>query len=190
MKENQITIKQLCTAGGISKQGIYRNIRSGKLTFKDGAADVLKLLAEWNAKRDYAHADRLGPVLRKIIESRGLELPAAAKPKPPSAAKEPAVDASGVPAHLSAEMRKFWRRVVSEYELEADALLILRTACESFDRAQRARLLIAKEGMVLGNRCHPAINIEQTSQRIFLVAMRQLGLDIDPPGPIGRPPGR
>ena len=191
MKRTQITVTELCTAGGITKQAVYKAIRSGKVTFKDGEADVLKLLAEWEAKRDHARSDRLGPVLRRIIESRGLEIPAAAKPKPSSASKEPAaVDTNGAPSHLSAEMRKFWRLVVSEYELESDALLILRTACESFDRAQEARTLIAKEGMVLVNRPHPAINIEQQSQRVFLAAMRQLGLDIDPPGPVGRPPSR
>jgi phage terminase small subunit len=191
MKRTRITVNELCTAGGITKQAVYQSIRGGKLTFKDGAADVLKLLAEWNAKRDYARPDRLGPVLLKIIASRGLEMPAAVKTKPSSASKEPAVvNASGAPDHLSVEMRRFWRRVVSEYELESDALLILRTACESFDRAQEARILIAKEGMVLVNRPHPAINIEQQSQRVFLSAMRQLGLDIDSPGPVGRPPGR
>lgn len=101
MKRTQITVTELCTAGGITKQAVYKVIRSGKLTFKDGGADVLKLLAEWEAKRDHARADRLGPVLRKIIESRGLEIPAAVKPKPPSAGKEPAaVDASGSPVSL------------------------------------------------------------------------------------------
>lgn len=84
-------------------------------------------------------------------------------------------------------MREFWRRVVSDYELPSDALLILRTAAEAWDRAQQARLEIAQDGLVLNGRRHPAVDIEAQSQSLFLRAMKQLGLDIEPPGPIGRP---
>lgn len=101
--------------------------------------------------------------------------------------------------HLSVESKKFWRRIASEYELTQDAALLLRSALENWDRAQSARVLIAKEGMVLGgeNSCgecgrtgsrrHPAIDIEKQCYGLFQRFMRQLGLDIVPPGPTGRP---
>ena len=87
-------------------------------------------------------------------------------------------------------MKRFWRRAVSEFELESDALLILRTACEAWDRAQQARVAIAKDGLTVNNRRNPCIDIEAQSQSLFLRAMRQLGLDIEPTGPVGRPVGR
>jgi hypothetical protein len=87
-------------------------------------------------------------------------------------------------------MKEFWRKVNDEYELESDALLILRTACEQFDRAQQAREDIAKNGFSIGNRVNPALAVEKVAVGLFLRSVRQLGLDIVAPGPIGRPPGR
>jgi hypothetical protein len=84
-------------------------------------------------------------------------------------------------------MRAFWKRTLEEFELEADALLILRTACECFDRAQQAREAIAKDGLVSAGKLHPAVGVEKQAYGLFLRAMRQLGLDIEAPNPIGRP---
>lgn len=94
------------------------------------------------------------------------------------------------PSHLSLEMRKFWGQVVKEYELEVEALLTLRAACENWDRAQQARELVTKEGLVLSGHRHPAIDIEKQCYGLFLRSVRALGLDVVQPGPIGRPPGR
>jgi phage terminase small subunit len=93
-------------------------------------------------------------------------------------------------SHLSVEMRKFWAEVVGEYELEAEALLTLQVAAEAWDRAQQARELVTKEGLVLANRRHPALETERQCHATFLKAIRALGLDIVAPGPIGRPPGK
>jgi hypothetical protein len=87
-------------------------------------------------------------------------------------------------------MRKFWAEVVGEYELEAEALLTLRAACENWDRAQQARELVNQDGLVLNGKRHPAVDIEKQAYGLFLRSIRQLGLDIVAPGPIGRPPGR
>ena len=87
-------------------------------------------------------------------------------------------------------MRRFWKRVTGEYDLESDARLILKTACEAYDRAAQARQLISTDGILLGMRRHPAIDVEAQSQGLFLRAMRQLGLDIEPSGPVGRPAGK
>lgn len=94
------------------------------------------------------------------------------------------------PRHLSAEMKAFWAEIMAEYELEVDARLILRAACENWDRAQQAREQIAKDGLLLDGRRHPAVDVEKQAYSLYLRAMRQLGLDVVAPGPIGRPPGR
>jgi phage terminase small subunit len=87
-------------------------------------------------------------------------------------------------------MRKFWNSVCDDYELEADALLILRVACENFDLAQQAREQVAKDGVLKDDKRHPAIDVQKQSYSLFLRALRQLGLDVVAPGPVGRPPGR
>ncbi len=190
MQTSKISVADIVKSGP-SKTAVYKAIRAGKLTFKDSKADPVRLFAEWRSKRDPSRDDKIGPALEKIIRKLGLTVPTPeAKSKQPAAAGEPAIDASGVPQHLSVEMKRFWRRAVSEFELESDALLILRTACEAWDRAQQARVAIAKDGLTVNNRRNPCIDIEAQSQSLFLRAMRQLGLDIEPTGPVGRPVGR
>lgn len=189
MKNKQVTIAEIAKTGGVSKQALYQHARSGKLTFTDGKADAVKLLLEWRAKRDPSHDDRIGPALEALMRDRGIKVPPI-RNQPATYTESAATDPNGCPLYFSAEMRQFWARVVDEYELESDALLILRTACEAWDRAQQARKAIQADGLILNGRRHPGVDIEAASQNLFLRAMRQLGLDIVGPGPIGRPPGR
>ena len=92
------------------------------------------------------------------------------------------------PEHLSAESKTTWRRIAKEYELTPDASLLLRAALENWDRAQTARELVNLEGIVIEKHRHPAIDVEKQAYGLFHRFMRQLGLDIVPPGPTGRPP--
>ena len=100
------------------------------------------------------------------------------------------------PDHLSREAKGWWRKINAEWELGADALLILRSALESFDRCDQARKLLDKEGLVILDRfeqqkAHPAATIERDSRLQMVRCWRALNLDVEPPrsGP-GRPPGR
>ena len=92
-----------------------------------------------------------------------------------------------IPKHLSPESKRTWRRVAGEYDLTPDAELLLRAALENWDRAQQSRELIAVEGLVQGGKRHPAVDVEQQAYGLFQRFMRQLGLDVIPPGPVGRP---
>ena len=95
------------------------------------------------------------------------------------------------PLHLSAEMQSFWKRITQEFELTPDAMLILRTACENWDRAQGAREQIAREGLVTADgKRHAAADVEKQAYELFLRAMHSLGLDVMPPGPSKRARGR
>lgn len=99
------------------------------------------------------------------------------------------------PAHLSAESKELWRAIVNGWALDEGGLLILRVALESFDRLNEARALVERDGAVIKDRfgnlkAHPALCTEKEARLGLLRAWRQLGLDVEPPGPIGRPPGR
>jgi len=81
------------------------------------------------------------------------------------------------PAHLSAEMKEFWREVHRDYELAPEHRGILRVACEQFDRAQAARRRIEEDGMVLDGKRHPLIGVEAKATELYLRAIRDLGLE-------------
>lgn len=91
------------------------------------------------------------------------------------------------PKHLSTESKRHWRRLAAEYELTPDAHLLLKCAFENYDRAQEARELVNRDGLVIEGKRHPGIDIEKQAYGLFQRFMRQLGLDIDPPQNVGRP---
>lgn len=86
------------------------------------------------------------------------------------------------PKHLSADSKAFWESVLKDFDLESDALMVLRATCENFDRAQGAREAIAKDGITLMGKPHPGLAIEKQAYSLFLRGMRQLGLDVAAPG--------
>lgn len=98
------------------------------------------------------------------------------------------------PKHLSDEAKSIWRQVVAGWEIDEAGLLVLRQALEAFDRLNQARELIDREGIVVTDpsgrkRAHPALAVEKEARLALLRAWRQLGLDVEPPGPVGRPAG-
>ena len=100
------------------------------------------------------------------------------------------------PEHLTREAKALWRKLLAEWDLGDDALLLLRAALESFDRCEQARKLLETEGLVVLDRfqqqkAHPAASIERDSRLQMVRCWRALNLDVEPPrsGP-GRPPGR
>jgi P27 family predicted phage terminase small subunit len=100
------------------------------------------------------------------------------------------------PKTLSAEARRWWARIVTEYAVDDDAgILILTTAFEAFDRMRQAQERIAADGATVVDRFgqvkpHPLLPTERDARAQFLAALRQLNLDLEPlrDGP-GRPPG-
>jgi P27 family predicted phage terminase small subunit len=101
------------------------------------------------------------------------------------------------PKNLSREAKATWRKIQDEYQITDEAgLLILATACESFDRMRQAQASIEAEGATFPDRFgqprpHPATVIERDSRAAMLAALKQLNLDLEPlrDGP-GRPAGR
>jgi P27 family predicted phage terminase small subunit len=101
------------------------------------------------------------------------------------------------PAHLSKEAQRWWKKLVTEYEVTDQAgLLLMQTALEAFDRMREAQEALKTDGAVMTDRFgqrkqHPAVITERDSRSQMLAALRQLNLDVDPDWDGGgRPPGR
>ena len=97
--------------------------------------------------------------------------------------------------HLSKSSRKFFLKIMNQFELEDHHLEILSKACECIDRINEARLRIDKDGPYFKDRFsqlkpHPALKTEEQNKVIFARLIRELGLDVEPgTGEVGRPPG-
>lgn len=100
------------------------------------------------------------------------------------------------PSGLSAEARKWWRKLTAEYAItDQGGLLLLGTALEAYDRMRAAQLAIEAEGMTLADRFgqlkpHPLLAAERDARGQLISALRSLNLDVEPlhDGP-GRPGG-
>ena len=97
------------------------------------------------------------------------------------------------PKHLTAESKKLWRKLNEDYEFEVGQLLILEGAMECFDRMREAQKEIEAHGILVDSgrllRANPAAKAENDSKKLLLAHIRQLGIDLEPIGEPGRPPG-
>jgi len=96
-----------------------------------------------------------------------------------------------LPPHISR-----WRdRVRMDYGIEdAPGLALLEQAALALHRADQARELLARDGLVTRDRFgqpkpHPAAVIARDAEASFRAALRDLQLDVEPARPVGRPPG-
>jgi phage terminase small subunit len=94
------------------------------------------------------------------------------------------------PKHLSRSARAWWRRIAEGWQLDDSSWLLLQVALEAYDRLTQARETIERDGLVVDGRLNPACQAEKDSRIALLRAWRQLSLDVEPPGPVGRPAGR
>ena len=102
-----------------------------------------------------------------------------------------------IPSHLSKEAGEIFRDLCADYRINDTAgLKILRVACEAFERAQGARIIIDRDGMTVKDKFeqtkpHPLLPIERDSRAAFLSGLKALNLDITPPrDQTGRPRGK
>jgi P27 family predicted phage terminase small subunit len=88
------------------------------------------------------------------------------------------------PDHLSRASRKFWRTVLSTYELSTAELELLKRCCEAMDRLDQARKLLDEEGLVTVDKygqtkAHPAAVIESQARTAVARLLRELKLDFE-----------
>jgi len=96
------------------------------------------------------------------------------------------------PAHLSKPAKALYASITSAYVLESHHLAVLVKGLEASDRADAARAVIERDGLLVETRfgevkASAAVAIERDSRTAFFAAIKQLGLDIDgPPSPSTR----
>jgi phage terminase small subunit len=92
------------------------------------------------------------------------------------------------PSGLSAAARAVWRQVHAAWSMDAAGRSILLVILQAADRKAAACKVIAKHGLMRGARAHPLLAVIRDADNVMLKGWRQLGLE--PPAPIGRPPGQ
>jgi len=98
------------------------------------------------------------------------------------------------PQHLEKNTRRWWCSVVEEYYLEDHHVRLLTLAAEAWDRCQQARKALEENGLIYHDRfrqprARPEVAIERDSRLAFARLLRELDLDVEPPGMVPRPPG-
>ena len=92
---------------------------------------------------------------------------------------------------------KLRKRILAEFDIsDRGGLEILDRAIESYCRMKEAEAIIDRDGLTFQNHFgevkeHPSLNTERKARAQFLLAIKQLNLDVLPPNHrIGRPGGR
>ena len=85
------------------------------------------------------------------------------------------------------------RSVMNEYDMgDITGREMLRQACAAVDRAEACAAHIQADGEVVdgpnGLKDHPALRHELANRAFVVWTLRNLGLDVEPVRPIGRPP--
>ena len=100
------------------------------------------------------------------------------------------------PKALSPAARAWKRRLAKEYGLDGDAAaeLLLDACMCAFDRAREAQGVVDAEGAIVLDRFgtprqHPGTLVERDSRALMARMLAALRLDVEPIGPVGRPPG-
>ena len=96
------------------------------------------------------------------------------------------------PAHLSQEMKKWWRVVTSDFDLDEHHKFLLQLAAEAYDIGQRARLEMVGQPLTFVDRNgqpkpQPQIGIERDARISMARLLRDLALDCDEPSDATRP---
>jgi P27 family predicted phage terminase small subunit len=81
---------------------------------------------------------------------------------------------------------------MTEYALEPHHVRLLQAACETWDRLQQAREILATDGLMVegaqGPKAHPMLAVERDSRLALARLIRELDLDTEPPAQGVRPP--
>ena len=102
------------------------------------------------------------------------------------------------PKHLKALARAHGAALVADYpDIAADEAGrgILLVGLAAWQRNQAIRDAIDEQGLTVMDRwgqpkAHPLLAAERDTRAQYLAALKQLNLDVEPIGPIGRPPGK
>jgi P27 family predicted phage terminase small subunit len=98
---------------------------------------------------------------------------------------------------LSKEAAKLKNAIMKEYDISDDAgISILQTAMEAKDLMHAAQAVVDKQGLTVagdrgGIKAHPLLSVIRDARAQFLMALKNLNLDLEPlRDKPGRPGGR
>jgi hypothetical protein len=100
------------------------------------------------------------------------------------------------PAHLGSCGKRFWKRILREYNVEeAHHYELLSQAAACLDRIEQARQRVEADGAFVVDRygqtrAHAGVIIERDCRRLFAALCRELCLDIQDPADAPRGKGR
>ena len=97
------------------------------------------------------------------------------------------------PAHLRPATKKWFAKVVADYDLEPHHVRLLSLAGEAWDRTEQAREALAIHGLTYTDRfdaprARPEIAVERDNRLAFARLVRELDLDTETPADAPRPP--
>jgi phage terminase small subunit len=97
------------------------------------------------------------------------------------------------PRHLAAATRRWWASVVAGWDLEDHHIRLLTLAAQAWDRAELARVDVARDGLSVptrdgGRKAHPSLKALEAAEISFARLIRELDLDVVPPAASSRPP--
>jgi hypothetical protein len=80
-------------------------------------------------------------------------------------------------------MKRLWLAVFERKDLAAHEAVIFLKACEAHDRAEQARRVLKREGLIYNDRfgqpkSRPEVAIERDNRAAFAKLIRQLNLDV------------
>lgn len=90
------------------------------------------------------------------------------------------------PSHLRPATRKWFKSVLTDYELDGHHVRLLTLAAEAWDQAQTAREVLDRDGQTFIDRFsqpkeRPEVGILQNARIAFARLIRELSLDGDQP---------
>lgn len=94
----------------------------------------------------------------------------------PFPARPASAEIPRAPSHLSARARGIWRDVLTEWQLTSAQIALLLLACEALDRAEAARVVCAREGLVLDGAAHPCVRIAEAATTTYRQCLAALDL--------------
>jgi hypothetical protein len=99
------------------------------------------------------------------------------------------------PANLGEAGTRFWEGIAAEYDIsDAGGRALLEQAAFAYDRAERLRALIDRDGEVIPTRNsareHPCLKGELAARALVCRTLQKLGINLEPTRLIsGRPSG-
>lgn len=86
------------------------------------------------------------------------------------------------PPHLRPATQKWWRSILTDFDLDSHHLRLLQLACEAWDQSQIAREVLDSDGQTFLDRFgqpkeRPEVGIMQNARIAFARLLRELALD-------------